>query len=104
MDAGARQLDFDVAKIARLARLEVDQADMGPLTKDLGDILEYARCLDALDLAEVEPLSHAADLEASLADDVPDGELPPGVLDEIAPAMDEGFIRVPKVLGDGGGA
>ncbi|UYV11207.1 MAG: Asp-tRNA(Asn)/Glu-tRNA(Gln) amidotransferase subunit GatC [Phycisphaera sp.] len=93
----------DVRKIARLARLGVAQSDLAPLAAELASILDHAKGLEQLDLTNVEPLSHAADLEATLAEDVPGGELPREALEGIAPSMDGPFIRVPKVLGGGGG-
>ena len=95
--------DIDVRKVARLARLEIDEADIGPMTEQLGSILEHARDLERLDLAGVEPLSHAADLHAPLAEDAPADELPREALEAIAPSMDGPFIAVPKILGGGTG-
>lgn len=90
---------IDISKIARLARLSVADADLAPLAADLASVLDHARGLEELDLASVEPLSHAADLEAALAEDAAGGELPRDTLERIAPAMDGPYIRVPKVLG-----
>lgn len=90
---------IDVRKTAHLARLRVADADFAPLAAELASILDHARGLEALDLAGVEPLSHAADLEATLAEDTPGGELLREALVAIAPEMDGPYIRVPKVLG-----
>lgn len=95
---------INLQSVARLARLEVDEADIGPLTAALESILGHARQLGELDLSRVEPLAHAADLHTRLAPDEPGGELPQGVLESMAPAMDGPFIEVPKVLGGGSGA
>ncbi len=89
---------IDVRKVARLARLRVADADLAPLAAELASILDHAKGLEELDLATVEPLSHAADLEAALAQDVAGGELPHEALEAIAPEMDGPYIRVPKVL------
>lgn len=97
--------DINVAKVARLARLEIEPADIGPLTQELASILSHARDLGTLDLTGVEPLSHAADLHAALAEDLAHGELPRSSLEAIAPRMDGPYIAVPKVLGgEAGGA
>ncbi|MFI4917645.1 MAG: Asp-tRNA(Asn)/Glu-tRNA(Gln) amidotransferase subunit GatC [Phycisphaerales bacterium JB060] len=95
---------FDVRKLARLARLDIAHMDVPTLTDELASILEHARGLDALDLGGVQPLSHPADLDATLAADEAQGELPHDALERICPAMDGPFIRVPKVLGGQGGA
>lgn len=94
----------DVPKVARLARLRLDPAEVATMAAELGSILEHARGLETLDLAKVEPLSHAADLHAALAPDDAGGELPHAALEAMAPAMDGPFVRVPKVLGGSGGA
>lgn len=94
---------IDVRKVARLARLEVRNDELEPLAAELASILDHAKGLERLDLAGIEPLSHAADLEAELAEDAAGGELPHEALERIAPEMDGPYIRVPKVLGGGGG-
>lgn len=96
--------EIDVRKVSQLARLKVAEDDIGPLARELASILDHARDLEALDLAGVEPLSHAADLETELAPDRASGELPRGALESIAPKMDGPFIAVPKVLGGDGGS
>jgi len=98
------QSDLDVRKIAHLARLELREDNIGPLTKDLESILDYAKMLNTLELGSVSPLSHAADLDSPLAPDQASGEIAHDDLLRIAPAMDGRFIEVPKVLGEGDGA
>ncbi len=77
---------------------------MATIAAELASILDHAKGLQELDLSGVEPLSHAADLEAALAPDIAGGELPRAALEAIAPAMDGPFISVPKVLGGQSGA
>lgn len=96
--------EIDVRKVARLARLEVADADVPALTRELASILDHARGLDALDLGGIEPLSHPSDLDAPLAEDVAGDELPLESLEQLAPSMDGPFIKVPKVLGGQGGS
>ncbi len=94
----------NVPKVARLARLSVDPEDAERLADELSSILDYAERLSSLNLDEVEPLAHAADLDAPLAEDRSADELPHEELERNSPAMDGRFIEVPKVLGGGGGA
>ena len=96
------QPPIDVRKVAQLARLEVDDVDVAPLTRELRSILKHAEGLASLNLDAVQPLAHAADLESPLATDASSGELPHDALERNAPAMDGRFIEVPKVLGGGG--
>jgi aspartyl-tRNA(Asn)/glutamyl-tRNA(Gln) amidotransferase subunit C len=95
---------IDVRAVARLARLRIEPADEATLSAELASVLEHARGLAQLDLGGIEPLSHAADLEAALAADEAGGELPRAALEGIAPEMDGPYLRVPKVLGGQGGA
>ena len=47
--------DETVRRIARLARLELDDATLELLRRQLGDILGYVEQLDAVDTTGVEP-------------------------------------------------
>lgn len=102
MPTDSNKPEVDVARVAKLARLDVSEADIGRLSRELDAVLAYAGKLGSLDLSAVEPLSHAAELECPLADDAPGGELAREHLERIAPSMDGPFIVVPKVLGGGG--
>lgn len=104
MSSDAPPPPIDVRKVARLARLRVAEDQLAPLAAELASILDHAKGLEGLDLTTVEPLSHAADLEAALAEDAPGGELPHEALERIAPSMDGPYISVPKVLGGQSGA
>lgn len=103
MSSTEKPTAFDVRRVARLARLDIAHVDVPTLTDELASILDHVRCLDELDLAGIEPLSHPADLDATLAADEVHGELPRDALERLCPAMDGPFIRVPKVLGGQGG-
>ena len=65
----------------------------------------------SLDLDGVEPMARASDEPARLRDDEPGEPLPGQTLADLAPQVEEfhdadggvqRFIRVPKVLGEGG--
>lgn len=65
-------LDFEgVAKLARLTRLELTEAELQLLTPQLDAILAYESRLSELDLAQVEPLAHPLDAVNHLRDDHP---------------------------------
>jgi aspartyl-tRNA(Asn)/glutamyl-tRNA(Gln) amidotransferase subunit C len=95
----------DVAKVASLARLALSPAEAEDARRSLGAVLGYMDRLRSLDLAGVEPLAHVGEGEGNrLRDDTPGEPLPVGVVTGMAPASLGPFIRVPKVMGDGGGA
>ena len=47
-----------VRKVAKLARLDLTEAEIEEFTGQLGAILEYVEKMNELDTAEVEPLAH----------------------------------------------
>jgi len=92
-------LDTDTVKrIARLARIHVDEADLAPLADELNNILGWVEQLDEVDTDGVEPMTSVVEMVQRLrADAVSDG----GVRDKVlanAPESDDGFFVVPKVI------
>ena len=92
-------LDTDTVKrIARLARIHVDEADLAPLADELNNILGWVEQLDEVDTDGVAPMTSVVEMVQRLrADEVSDG----GVRDKVlanAPDSDDGFFVVPKVI------
>jgi aspartyl-tRNA(Asn)/glutamyl-tRNA(Gln) amidotransferase subunit C len=88
----------DVDHVARLARLELSDAEAEDLTGQLGVILEHAEDVAALDLAGVEPSAHPLPLVNVVR---PDEVAPTLDRDEVlasAPATEDGRFRVPRIL------
>ena len=79
--------------VAKLARIELEESELEGLTRDLGSILSYVKKLDELDTDEVEPTTHAVELETKLRDD----ESQEGLDVEL------GLRGAPERLGDGFG-
>ena len=92
-------LDTDtVRRIARLARIHVDDADLAPLADELNNILGWIEQLDEVDTDGVEPMTSAVEMVQRLrADAMNDGDLQDKVLAN-APDAREGFFAVPKVV------
>ena len=91
-------MEFEILKIAELARLNLKPEEQEKLTKDLEAILGYVKKLDSLDTSKVEPTSHVLDLENVFR---PDEVKPTSVRDEAlehAPAREGKFFKVPKVV------
>ena len=89
-----------VAHVARLARIELTPDEIEHYTGHLGRVLEHARELEDLDLADVPPLAHPYPLHNVFRDDVAG---PPVERDEVlaqAPAAADGQFQVPPVLGE----
>lgn len=100
----ARLTDEEVRRIARLARLDVAEAELGDLAARLTAVLGYVARLDALDLTDVAEMPHVADESNVLGEDALGPMLDRQTLLDMAPEAYDRFLRVPKVLGDGGGA
>jgi len=88
-----------VAKVARLARLDLTVDEIEEATAQLGKMLDHFAEIDALDLSDVEPMNQPYPLQNVMRDDV---ELPcldrAEVLAE-APQAEDGRFRVPPVIG-----
>lgn len=89
----------DVAKVARLARLDLSPAEIDRAAHQLGDMLEHFADVDALDLDGVEPMTQPYPLFNVLRADV----VQPGLdRDEVlaaAPLAEEHRFRVPPIVG-----
>ncbi|MFM7392220.1 MAG: Asp-tRNA(Asn)/Glu-tRNA(Gln) amidotransferase subunit GatC, partial [Actinomycetota bacterium] len=59
-----------VAKVARLARLDLTDAEIERMTSQLAGMLDHFRDVDALDLSKVEPMNQPIPLTNVLRDDV----------------------------------
>jgi aspartyl-tRNA(Asn)/glutamyl-tRNA(Gln) amidotransferase subunit C len=85
--------------IASLARLHLDDEQAALMARQLGAILTYARQLDELDTAGVEPTAHVLDVTNVFRPDVAellphDRELMLGQ----APRFEHGLYVVPRVI------
>ena len=88
----------EVRHIAELAGLEIEEAEIAPLARELDTILEYVRALDSLDLASPPPGEPGAGPGTALRADLPrEGA---GAAAALANAQDSalGHFRVPRVL------
>lgn len=96
--------DADVRKVAKLARLAIPKERFEPLRRELAAVLGYVERLRSLDLSGVEPMAHVGETTNRLDEDAPGATLRTDVLMKMAPDTMDPFIKVPKVLGEGGGA
>jgi aspartyl-tRNA(Asn)/glutamyl-tRNA(Gln) amidotransferase subunit C len=87
-----------VAKIARLARIEVGEADLERLAAELSGILDFVEQLDEVDTADVAPLTSVVEMRLKAREDeVSDGDRQDDILRN-APRAVHGFFVVPKVV------
>lgn len=92
-------LDSDeVLKIAHLARLAIDEADVPGYARNLSDILAFVEQLNAVDTSGVEPLAHPLDSRQRLRADEVSETNQRDVFQAAAPAVEAGLYLVPKVI------
>jgi aspartyl-tRNA(Asn)/glutamyl-tRNA(Gln) amidotransferase subunit C len=88
-----------VEKVARLARLSLTEDEIEVATRELGDMLDHFADIDALDLADVEPMTQPVPLVNVMRDDVPTPTLDRDEVLAAAPVAVDGQFRVPPIIG-----
>ncbi len=87
-----------VRKVANLARIRVTDEQVANLEGELNQILQFVEQLSEVDTDGVPPLTSAVEMTQPLrADIVNDGGYPEQIVKN-APASDDGFFLVPKVI------
>lgn len=87
-----------VRRIARLARIKITDEEASSLKGELSGILNWVEQLDAVDTADVEPMTSVVPIKLKMRDDVvTDGEKA-GDVTQNAPMSEDGFYVVPKVV------
>ena len=92
-------IDIDTArKVAKLARIRVEEAALPALAGELSGILAFMEQLGEVDVTGVEPMTSVTPMRlARRADVVTDGGIAGQILAN-APDAREGFFAVPKVV------
>ena len=85
-----------VLHVARLARLQLSDAEVEKMSSELSTILDHIEKINQLDLDDVEPTSHVIQLENVLREDVPRPSWPRDRMLAEAPDVAEGGYRVPS--------
>lgn len=88
-----------VRKVARLARIRLDEAEVEKLGPQLSNIITFVEQLAEVDTDNVEPLANVVDINLELREDeINDGNCADKVLAN-APETTQGYFVVPKVVG-----
>ena len=92
-------IDIDTArKVAKLARIRVEEPDLPKLAEQLSGILGFMEQLNEVDVTGVEPMVSVTPMRLKRrADLVTDGDIQARILNN-APDAREGFFAVPKVV------
>ena len=87
-----------VKRVARLARIAVTEDEAHRITGELNTILGFVEQLREVDVSGVEPMTSVIPMEMRRRKDVvTDGGRPEDIIAN-APATDENFFLVPKVV------
>jgi aspartyl-tRNA(Asn)/glutamyl-tRNA(Gln) amidotransferase subunit C len=90
----------DVERVARLARLQLTEAEQAAVTLDLDSILRYVEMLSQVDTRDVEPTTTVIPMSSVMRED----QVRPGLsqAEALANAPDpvDGCFRVPRILED----
>ena len=91
----------EIERIAALAHLELTDEEVAAFTRQLGDLLDYARQVQAIDTTGIPPTSHVLAGALLDRDDTPRASLDRDLVIEAAPDGDvaSGLFRVPRVIG-----
>ncbi|MET0444104.1 MAG: Asp-tRNA(Asn)/Glu-tRNA(Gln) amidotransferase subunit GatC [Pseudorhodoplanes sp.] len=87
-----------VKRVARLARIAVSEEDAQRMTGELNTILGFVEQLNEVDVSGVEPMTSVIPMDMKKRQDaVTDGDKAADIVAN-APATDENFFLVPKVV------
>lgn len=92
-------IDIDTARrVAKLARIRVEEADLPKLAGQLNDIVSFMEQLNEVDVTGIDPMTSVTPMRLKRrADVVTDGNIQAQILKN-APDAREGFFAVPKVV------
>ena len=92
-------IDIETARrVAKLARIRVDEGDLPALAGEMSGILQFMEQLNEVDVTGIEPMTSVTPMRLKRrADVVTDGNIQSAILKN-APDAREGFFAVPKVV------
>ena len=89
----------DVLKLARLARLDLDDEEVEEFSRELSDILHYVEQLQSVDISGLKPTNQVTGLVNVMRDDVPrDYGYQPQELLKNVPSVQDGQIKVKRII------
>jgi aspartyl-tRNA(Asn)/glutamyl-tRNA(Gln) amidotransferase subunit C len=88
----------DVRKVARLARLAMDETEIEAARSQLSGIFALIAEMQAVDTKGIAPMSHAQDVSQRLREDAVTETNQRELFQSIAPQVEAGLYLVPKVI------
>lgn len=88
----------DVQKVARLARLAMNETEIEAARSQLSGIFDLIAEMQAVDTRGIAPMSHAQDLAQRLRDDTVTEADQRQLFQSVAPQVERGLYLVPQVI------
>ncbi|QQD19027.1 Asp-tRNA(Asn)/Glu-tRNA(Gln) amidotransferase subunit GatC [Spongiibacter nanhainus] len=88
----------DIAKLARLARIHIDDSSVEELRQRIGDILNMVDTMQAVDTSDIPPMANPHDAMQRLRPDAVTETDQRERFQAIAPQTEDGLYLVPKVI------
>ena len=89
---------IDVSYVARLACMDLTDREKTMFQGQLDQVLQYVEQLNELEVDNVEPTAHAIPVFNVLRKDEQGNSLDHAVVIANAPSVNDGQIRVPKII------
>ncbi len=87
-----------VRKVARLARIRIEDNDLDGLVGELNGILDFVEQLNELDVADVEPMTSVTPMQMKKREDAVTGGGRATDIVANAPDTQDHYFLVPKVV------
>ena len=84
--------------VAQLAQLRIEDDAIDDVTERFNRILDLVAELQQIDTQGVEPMSNPHDMEQRLRADAVTEQVDRTALQDVAPAVEDGFFLVPRVI------
>lgn len=101
VEMGKKIDESQVRHVAKLARLDLSEAEVAEFSGQLSSIFEYIEKLNELDTESVEPLAHCLAVHNVFRADVVKASLDTEEALANAPQRHDEYFKVPKVLDAG---
>jgi len=87
-----------VKRIALLARIEINAAEIPPLQTQLNAVFDLIETMRAVDTSNIEPMAHAQDISQRLRPDIVTESDRSHDFLALAPESEAGVFLVPRVI------
>ena len=88
----------EIAYIASLSKLKMEDAEMDNYTRQISEVLEMNQQLEEVDTHDIEPMAHPLNMKQRLRLDLVTEENRRELYQKNAVVFEEGFYKVPKVI------